>query len=65
MARILDNENAEIFGSSVLKTGAIGGAINGFSTVTSLLEVTLVGCGATTGVSGVVTIVGLTTSVIE
>ncbi|MGL3000555.1 hypothetical protein [Flavobacterium sp. RSSB_23] len=65
MARILDNENAEILGSSVLKTGAIGAAMTGFSTVTSVLGVTSVGCGATTGVSGVVAIVGFTTSVIE
>ena len=65
MARILDKENAEILGSSEVKTGAIGVAITGFSTVTSVLGVTSVGCGATTGVSGVVAIVGFTTSVIE
>lgn len=58
MARILDNENAEILGSSVLKTGAIGAAIAGFSTVVSVLEVTSVGCGVTTGVSGAVAITG-------
>jgi hypothetical protein len=36
LARILDNEKAEILGSSVLKTGAIGVAITGFSTVASV-----------------------------
>ena len=36
LARILDNEKAEILGSSVLKTGVIGVAITGFSTVASV-----------------------------
>lgn len=65
MARILDNENAEILGSSEVKTGAIGVAITGFSTVTSVLGVLSVVGGAITGVSGAVAITGLTTSVIE
>lgn len=65
MARILDNENAEILGSSEVKTGAIGAAITGFSTVVSVFEVTSVGCGVTTEVSGAEAITGLTTSVIE
>lgn len=65
MARILDNEKAEILGSSEVKTGAIGAAIIGFSSVTSDLGVVSVTGGVTTGVSGAVAITGLTTSVIE
>lgn len=55
---MLDNEKAEILGSSEVKTGAIGAAIAGFSTVVSVLGVTSVGCGVTTGVSGAVAITG-------
>ena len=65
LARILDNEKAEILGSSVLKTGVIGVAITGFATVTSVLVVVSVTVGATTGVSVAEAITGLTTSVIE
>ena len=58
MARILDNENAEILGSSEVKTGAIGAAISGFSSVISDLGVVSVTGGATIGVSVAVAITG-------
>ncbi len=65
MARILDNEKAEILGSSDVKVGAIGVGTAGFSTVPSAVCVASVGGGLTTVVSGIAVVEGFTTSVIE
>jgi hypothetical protein len=65
LARILDNEKAEILGSSEVKVGAIGVATAGFSTLLSVVGLTSVGGGITTGVPGTAVVEGFTTSVIE